>query len=81
MRGVVTSKPPGKKTPAKFTHDEIVYTARAMDAYGGSFAYHIAKALEVADSSNRATLIDAFPDLMSKFGPGSDFYKAVVEVA
>lgn len=57
------------------THDEIVYTCDAMLAYGG-FAAHIANAMFVADTANRNRLLEAFPDLFEKYGPGSDFYKA-----
>jgi hypothetical protein len=79
MKGVVTSKPPGKKKPAQFPEQELYFTLIAMKAYGGSFAGHIAQATEVADSGNRAIMLDAFKHLFSKYGPGSDFYKAVTD--
>jgi len=57
--------------------DEYLYTLQAMRRFGGSFAQHIGQAAVVADSSNRRRLQDAFPELFSKYGPGTDFYKAL----
>jgi 2-oxo-4-hydroxy-4-carboxy--5-ureidoimidazoline (OHCU) decarboxylase len=47
-----------------------------MDSYGGSFVSSIAQALRFADPKNRQTLLDAFPDLVQKYGPDSQFAKA-----
>jgi hypothetical protein len=38
-----------------------------MEAEGGGFAGHIARAFYAADSSNRARLLDAFEHLFEKF--------------
>jgi len=47
-----------------------------MDQYGGSFVSSIAQALRFADPVNRQRLIDAFPDLVAKYGPGTKFTQA-----
>ncbi len=44
-----------------------------MQSHGGSFVSSIAQALRVADPVNRQRLLDAFPDLVKKYGPTSDF--------
>ena len=46
-----------------------------MQSHGGSFVSSIAQALRVADPVNRQRLIDAFPDLVEKYGPNSQFMK------
>jgi len=53
-----------------------------MDQYGGSFVSSIAQALRFADPVNRQRLIDAFPDLVAKYGPNTKFtqIKQPVEV-
>jgi hypothetical protein len=44
-----------------------------MDQYGGSFVSSLAQALRYADPTNRQRLLDAFPDIVAKYGPGSSF--------
>jgi 2-oxo-4-hydroxy-4-carboxy--5-ureidoimidazoline (OHCU) decarboxylase len=44
-----------------------------MDQYGGSFVSAIAQALRYADPTNRQRLLDAFPDIVAKYGPSSSF--------
>jgi 2-oxo-4-hydroxy-4-carboxy--5-ureidoimidazoline (OHCU) decarboxylase len=53
-----------------------------MDQYGGSFVSALAQALRYADPTNRQRLLDAFPDLVAKYGPSSSFaqVKQPVEV-
>lgn len=46
-----------------------------MQSHGGSFVNAIAQALRVADPVNRQRLLDAFPDLVEKYGPTSEFMK------
>jgi 2-oxo-4-hydroxy-4-carboxy--5-ureidoimidazoline (OHCU) decarboxylase len=46
-----------------------------MQSHGGSFVGAIAQALRFADPVNRQRLLDAFPDLVKKYGPTSDFMK------
>ncbi len=61
--------------------DDYLHTTRAMRTYGGSFAHNIANAADVADLNNQKRLQDAFPDLFERYGPGTDFYKAMTERA
>lgn len=63
--------------PKVLRGDELVYTVRSMRGFGGSFVQHIGAALQTADSSNAVRLQQAFPDLIEKYGPGTDFYNAV----
>lgn len=63
--------------PKVLRGDELLYTTRAMAAYGGSFAQHIGSTLQVADSSNAVRLQQAFPELIAKYGPGTYFYEQV----
>ena len=44
-----------------------------MDQYGGSFVSALAQALRYADPTNRQRLLDAFPDIVAKYGPGTRF--------
>lgn len=48
-------------------HDMLLSAARLMEAEGGSFAGHIARAFYVADSTNKERLLTAFDDLFCKF--------------
>lgn len=64
--------------PKVLRGDELLYTVRAMDNFGGGFSRAIANALRIADSTNAARLQHAFPELIAKYGPGSDFYMAVL---
>lgn len=47
----------------------------AIDLYGGGFCRRLAAAWFAADSSHRERLNAAFPDLLTKYGPGSGFYR------
>ena len=53
-----------------------------MEKYGGSFVTAIAQALRYADPANRQRLLNAFPDLVEKYGPNTKFtqVKEAVEV-
>jgi 2-oxo-4-hydroxy-4-carboxy--5-ureidoimidazoline (OHCU) decarboxylase len=46
-----------------------------METYGGTFVSSISQALRYADPMNRQKLLDAFPDLVEKYGPNSQFMK------
>ena len=48
-------------------HDTFIRTCSNMERSGGSFAAHIAKAGFKADLENRKKLLEAFPELFSKF--------------
>jgi hypothetical protein len=45
-----------------------------MSQFGGNFERHLAAACLAADPSNRQRLLDAFPSIEAKYGPGSRFY-------
>ena len=51
-----------------------------MDQYGGSFVSALAQALRYADPTNRQRLLDAFPDLVAKYGPGTKFAQTLQTV-
>jgi hypothetical protein len=64
------------------TSTELTSMITLMDQYGGSFVSSIAQALRYADPTNRQRLLDAFPDITAKYGPGTRFaqVKQTVEV-
>jgi hypothetical protein len=47
-----------------------------MQSCGGSFVDALAQAMRYADPVNRQRLLDAFPDIIEKYGPTSDFMKS-----
>jgi hypothetical protein len=55
------------------TSTELTSMITLMDQYGGSFVSSIAQALRYADPTNRQRLLDAFPDIVAKYGPGTRF--------
>jgi 2-oxo-4-hydroxy-4-carboxy--5-ureidoimidazoline (OHCU) decarboxylase len=55
------------------TSTQLYAMITLMDQYGGSFVSAIAQALRYADPTNRQRLLDAFPDLVAKYGPSSSF--------
>ena len=48
-----------------------------MTKYGGKFVSTMANALRYADPTNRQRILDAFPDLVQRYGPGSAFQQPV----
>lgn len=53
------------------TPDEVYHTFAAAVDHGGSFYKLIGRAGLVADPSNRQRLLDAFPELVTTYGPDS----------
>ena len=47
--------------------NQLFQAAREMQKHGGSFAHAIAEAFFCADSTNRATLVQAFKGLFEKY--------------
>jgi len=47
---------------------------RTAHHYGGSFLSKVAEAALNADPRNRDRVLDAFPEIVAKYGPGSVFY-------
>ena len=56
------------------TEKQIQSTIRTAHHYGGSFLSKVAEAAMSADPRNRTRVLDAFPEIVSKYGPGSAFY-------
>ena len=51
----------------ELNNDMLLKAARLMEAEGGSFAGHIARAFYVADSTNQRLLLQSFSPLFEKF--------------
>ena len=56
------------------TEKQIRATIRTAHHYGGSFLSKVAEAAMNADPRNRNRVLDAFPEIVAKYGPGSAFY-------
>jgi hypothetical protein len=56
------------------TEKQIQATVRTAHHYGGSFLGKVAEAAMNADPRNRNRVLDAFPEIVAKYGPGSAFY-------
>jgi hypothetical protein len=55
------------------TDIEVYEMICRMETYGGSFVVALANAMRKADARNKNTLILAFPDYVSEYGPNSKF--------
>lgn len=62
----------------KMTHQDYYILTETMRKYGGHFMSKLADAICVADSSNKKKLIDAFPEVVTTYGPGSRFAEWVI---
>ena len=60
---------------SEMTGSQWLFTLRAMRNYGGNFAVAISYAFQCADANNMHRLAAAFPDLIERYGPGSEPYK------
>lgn len=56
------------------THDQLHCTWNTAVRYGGSFVINLAAAWGAADPSNRLRIEAAFPEVLDKYGPSSNFY-------
>ena len=56
------------------TETQIRATIRTAHHYGGSFFSTLAAAALSADPRNRSRILDAFPEIIAKYGPGSAYY-------
>lgn len=65
------SDPPAHTTTMNST--ELHATMRCMKEYGGSFCSNLADAMLYADPNNRARIIQAFPEIIERYGPTSTF--------
>lgn len=59
----------------KLNSSELFTMITLMQSHGGSFVSSLAQALRYADPVNRQRILDAFPDLVEKYGPTSRFMK------
>lgn len=55
--------------------DETVRMTEAMRKYGGRFLRAMVDPLLYADEVNRQRILDAFPEIVDGYGPGSNAYK------
>ena len=56
------------------TRQEQLHTAIAMGRFAGSFFAALAEALYKADANNAQRLLDAFPEIATRYGPGTHLY-------
>lgn len=59
--------------PLFLSSQQIDKLVADMRKYGGGFVQGFADCLARADTSNTARLLAAFPDLVKRYGPGSEF--------
>jgi hypothetical protein len=57
----------------QLNNDQTYRLCEVMRKYGGHFCTKFADLLSVADASNRQRLLEAFPELVDKYGPGGMF--------
>lgn len=54
---------------------DIYWTFIVAQHFGGSFFRDLAKAGMKADPVNKRRILDAFPEMVSTYGPASQFHK------
>lgn len=67
-----------KMTHQNLNSQDYYILTETMRKYGGHFMSKLADAICVADSSNKKKLIDAFPEVVTTYGPGSRFAEWVI---
>jgi hypothetical protein len=63
------------------TDTELFQMRAAMNEFGGSFVRGLSVALSRADAENTQRILAAFPELVEKYGPGSDAINSIEEDA
>jgi hypothetical protein len=58
------------------TPDDHFIFVETMRRYGGGFCKKLADAYSVADLSNKAKILNTWPELYEQYGPGSRFAQA-----
>jgi 2-oxo-4-hydroxy-4-carboxy--5-ureidoimidazoline (OHCU) decarboxylase len=58
-------------------HDDLHATLLCMERFGGTFCTKLAEALRYADPSNRQKILNAFPELVEKYGPTGPFQRSM----
>ena len=56
------------------TERQIRATLRTAHHFGGSFFQHLTAAALAADPRNRSRILDSFPEIVARYGPGSSYY-------
>ena len=53
--------------------DDYYILTETMIRYGGGFCKKLAETIRVADGVNKQKLVNAFPEIVESYGPGSKF--------
>jgi len=56
--------------------EDYYVLTETMSRYGGHFCKKLSEAIRAADSNNKQKIIDAFPEIVKDYGPGSVFARA-----
>jgi len=56
--------------------EDYYILTETMSRYGGHFCKKLADAIRAADGGNKQKIIDAFPEIVKEYGPGSTFAHA-----
>jgi hypothetical protein len=57
------------------TPQETHATMLCMERFGGTFCVNLAAAMRYADPYNRQRIMNAFPEIIEKYGPTGPFQK------
>lgn len=58
-------------------HDELHATLLCMERFGGTFCTKLAAAMRYADPNNRQKILNAFPEIVEKYGPTGPFQRSM----
>ncbi len=58
-------------------HDDLHATLLCMERFGGTFCTKLAAAMRYADPSNRQKILNAFPEIVEKYGPTGPFQRSM----
>lgn len=56
------------------TESELHDTLETAITFGGKFMATLARAVHYADSVNRQRLLEAFPEIIDRYGPQTDHF-------
>ena len=59
----------------KLDYTERFKLTEAMIKYGGNFIQNLAVAMRSADPDNYRRILEAFPEVLLVYGPGTRFYE------
>jgi len=57
------------------SHEDYLILAETMSRYGGNFCIKLADAIRAADPTNKKKIVQAFPEIVEKYGRGSSLSK------